>query len=134
MTVLSGPKGTSPTDNPTSLTYGKYDDLRMPWVGRKSALRVVTVTAAATILAHSNEDRVWICLQNIGAANPMCVGFDSGVVFDQDGIKVNPNNSSLTLDRNTPWPDVIYAICGAGLTTTVLVCEISQIVQGGRGE
>lgn len=129
-----GPSGHSTTDNPTSLTYGKYDDLRMPWTGRKASRRVVTVTDAVTRLANPNEDRVWISIQNIGTTNPICVGFDDNLAFDVDGIKVNPNNSSLILDRLTPWADILTGICGAGLSTTVLVCEISQLVQGGRGD
>lgn len=130
---LRGPSGHSLTDNPVSLTYGKYDDLRMPWVGRKPHLRVVTVTDAITRLANLNEDRVWISIQNIGVS-PVCVGFDGSLAFDLDGIKLNGNNSILVFDRLMPWADIITGICGTGLSTTLLVSEFSQPVQGGRGD
>lgn len=129
---MRGPYNTSPTDYPTSLTYGKYDDLRMPWVGRFSSGRVFTVTDVSMRIAEANENRVWIRISNIGS-NPVCIGYGETAVFDLDGDKILANGN-LTLDRLTPWAYLLNAVCGAGLTTTLLVNEVSQVVQGGRGE
>jgi len=131
-TVFIGPKDQSPTDQPISLTYGKYDDLRMPWVGRDSGARVISVTDTTTRVAEVKENRVWISIQNVGS-NPCCIGFGEDAQFDLDGIKLAPMGA-VVLDRNMPWADKLDAICGAGLTTTLLVCEVVQVVIDGRGE
>jgi len=44
------------------------------------------------------------------------------------------NGGSVLLDRNSPWPFEIYAVCGAGLASALMVNDVSQVTANGRGE
>lgn len=118
-------------DSLSSLSYGKYDDMRMPWVGRFPGPRVVAITDASARVADQNENRVWIWLHNAGA-NDVFLGFGEPAVATESG-RVRPGGD-VVLTRLTPWPDRIDAICAAGLTSTLLINDVSQITESGRGE
>lgn len=131
--LLLGPKHSSPTDNPVSLTYGKYDDMRMPWVGIDSGKpRDYAITDASQEIAPMLERRVWLVLTNDGP-NPIYLGLGEAAVANRC-LRLNANGGAIMLNRHVPWPDRIFAICGAGLTSTLLVADVSQIVEDGRGE
>lgn len=119
-------------DNLVSNSYGKYDDVRMPWVGRYPGQRVLSVTDTTQRVVEKNENRVWLLLQNDGA-NPIYLNFGEAAVANSTA-RLNATGGSLLLDRFTPWPDQIDAICAAGLTSTLLIQEVSQETESGRGE
>jgi len=121
------------SDPLVSLSHGKYDDLRMPWVGRKQGPRVVTVTDAGVILAEMNEDRVWISIQNNGN-NEVYINLGEIPAVLDSSLFLGAKPSSIVFDRSMPWPDRITAITRAGITAVVLICEVSQNVRSGRGE
>lgn len=122
------------SDNPTSKSWGKYDDMRMPWVGRNSGFeRYIAVTDVSTLLAPVDDTRVWIVIQNVGA-NPLYLNFGEAAVAAYPSMIIYSNGGSLMLDRNTPWPSSIYGVCGAGLTTAVCVNSVVQVTANGRGE
>lgn len=120
-------------DTLVSVSHDKFRDMRMPWVGRFDSPRVVQVTDAGVILAEANPSRVWIALTNDNNTNVVYLNLTQTPVLNSS-LRLNPGGSNITFDGNMPWPDRITAICGAGLTANVLVCEVSQIVEGGRGE
>jgi hypothetical protein len=117
----------------TSEAYAKYRDARMPWVGRFDTRRVVQVTDADTILAEANESRVWISLINDDPTVVVYINLAQPAVLNSS-LRLNPGGSPIVFDALMPWPDRITAIVDTGLTANVLVCEVSQIVESGRGE
>lgn len=120
-------------DNLMSNSWGKYDDMRMPWTGRNTGFpRTYAITDASQLVAPQAEDRVWISLVNDGA-NPIYLNFAEAAVANEC-LRLNANGGALILDRTSPWPDAIYAVCAAGLTSTLLVNDVAQIVESGRGE
>lgn len=136
---LKGPKGQSPTENAVSLSHGKYDDIRMPWVGRNPARdRNPTVTDASLRIVEINEGRVWLSITNLDPVNRVYLALGEVAVVPASGngtaLAINAGGSSIVFDRNMPWPDYIEAICDTGKTAHILVNEVSQNVQQGRGE
>jgi len=120
-------------DNLCSKSYGKYDDMRMPWVGRHGGFpRVYAITDVSQLVAPVDPSRVWISLQNDGAANKIYLNFGEAAIAEES-FGLAPG-ASLLLDRHTPWPSSIFAVCAAGLTSTLLVNDIAQEVESGRGE
>lgn len=120
-------------DTLTSVSYDKYRDMRMPWVGRAGGFpRAFAITDTASLVAPADENRVWISLVNDGA-NIIYLNFGEIAVANQN-MRLNANGGSLLLDGRAPWADQIYAICSAGLTSTLLVNDVSQRTEGGRGE
>jgi hypothetical protein len=104
----------------------------MPWVGRWSGLRVFAITDVSQRIAEVNENRVWVSIQNVDVANAVFLNFGEDALADSTMRLAS--GDTLILDRNMPWPDVITAVCGAALTATLLVNEVSQITEDGRGE
>lgn len=120
-------------DSLVSVSYDKYRDMRMPWVGRAGGFpRTFAVTDVSQVVAPIDENRVWILLINDGA-NPIYLNFGE-VAVANTVCRLNANGGSLLLDGNSPWPSIIHAICGAGLTSTLLVNDVSQNQESGRGE
>lgn len=135
---LRGPKGQSLTENPVSLAHGKYDDARMPWVGRApSRDRNPTVTDVSVRIVDINENRVWLSIQNLSSANNVYLALGETAIVPASGngtaLFVGPLGS-IVFDRSMPWADYIEAICDAGVTARILINEVSQNVQQGRGE
>lgn len=127
-------KASEQHDNLVSKSYGKYDDMRMPWTGRHTGYpRTFAITDVTQIVAPIDESRVWILLTNDGAANPIYLNFGEDAVANSC-CRLNANGGSILLDRNSPWANYITAICGAGLTSTLLVNDIAQETESGRGE
>jgi hypothetical protein len=114
-----------------SEAYAKYRDMRMPWVGQYEQPHVYTVTDVSGLVAPVNERRVWCSLQNDGS-NKINLSFGTAATASS-GMVLGPNGS-LMLDGNNPWPNNIFAICAAGLTSTLLVTDVSQETESGRGE
>lgn len=128
-----GYKPSEKHDSLTSVSYDKYADMRMPWVGRAGGFpRTFAVTDVSQLVAPVDENRVWILLTNDGA-NPIYIGFFEPAVANES-CRLNANGGSLLLDRTTPWPNSLHAVCAAGLTSTLLVNDVSQLTEGGRGE
>jgi len=122
------------SDTTASLSWGKYDDMRMPWVGRNPGFeRYIAVTDAGVLLAPVDDMRVWIVIQNVGA-NPLYLNFNEPALAAYPSMILYANGGSLMLDRNTPWPGSIYGVTGAGLSTAVCVNSIVQVTANGRGE
>lgn len=120
-------------DNLVSVSYDKYRDMRMPWVGRAGGFaRTFAITDTSQLVAPVDENRVWILLTNDGA-NVIYLNFGEAAVANQS-CRLNANGGALLLDGNSPWPNSIHAVCAAGLTSTLLVNDVSQFTQGGRGE
>lgn len=116
-----------------SVSYDKYRDMRMPWVGRAGGFpRAFAITDTSQKVAPTDENRVWISLVNDGA-NPIYLNFGEDAVANQV-FRLNANGGALLLDGRTPWADEIFAVCGAGLTATLLVNDVSQLTESGRGE
>lgn len=119
-------------NNLVSLGWRRYEDMRMPWVGRYPGLRVLAVTDVSARVVDRNNNRVWLSLVNDGA-NPVYLNFGEAAIANVC-MRLNANGGSLMIDRNTPWQDLIEAVCGAGLTSTLLINEVSQNTESGRGE
>lgn len=119
-------------DQLVSLSYGRYDDMRMAWVGRPDTPRVFAITDVSSLIASVSEDRVWMTIQNVDNANDVFLNFGIDAVADSC-MRLRPGET-LLLDRFTPWRNVIHAICGAGLTATLLVNDVTQTdILSGRG-
>lgn len=118
-------------DQLVSLSHGKFDDMRMPWTGRYPGDRVKSITDVAQWIATQNPARVWISLQNDGTNK---IYFNFGEAATSVSCFVLAPGQGIVFDRTTPWPDRISAICAAGLTSTLLVNEVSQETESGRGE
>jgi len=117
-----------------SISWGKYDDMRMPWVGRHPGFdRYIAVTDVSVMIAPPDESRVWISIQNSGA-NDVYLNFGEVATAAYPSMYLKANGGSLLLDRNSPWPYSIYAVCGAGLTSAVMVNSVVQDTANGRGE
>lgn len=126
-------KASEQHDSLVSKSYGKYDDMRMPWVGRHGGFpRTYAITDVSQLVAPADESRVWISLVNDGA-NPVYLNFGEAAVANSC-FRLNANGGSVLLDRNSPWANSIFAICGAGLTSTLLVNDVAQETESGRGE
>lgn len=120
-------------DNLVSTSYDKYRDMRMPWVGRNTGFpRTYSITDASQLVAPLSEDRVWISLINDGA-NPIYLNFGEAAVANSC-FRLNANGGSVLLDGSAPWANEIHAVCGAGLTSTLLVNDVAQVTESGRGE
>jgi hypothetical protein len=116
-----------------SLAYGRYDDMRMAWVGRPVTPRAFNITDVNQQVAAVCEDRVWISLQNVGA-NDIWLEFGGGNVALVNTCMRLRSGDTLILDRTMPWRERIYAICGAGLTSILCVNDVWQSdVRSGRG-
>lgn len=117
----------------TSIAYDKYADMRMPWVGRVGGFnRTFAITDSSQKVAPLDENRCWILLTNDGS-NTIYLNFGEDAVANSVS-RLNANGGSLLLDRNTPWANTIFAICATGLTSTLLVNDVSQVTMDGRGE
>lgn len=120
-------------DNIVSVSYDKYRDVRMPWVGRVGGYpRAFAITDTSQRVAPVDENRAWILLTNDGA-NPIYLNFGETAVANES-CRLNANGGALLLDSSAPWANSIHAVCAAGLISTLLVNDVSQITQGGRGE
>lgn len=120
-------------NNLVSVSYDKYQDMRMPWVGRHTGYpRAFAITDVSQLVAPLDEARVWILLTNDGGS-PIYLNFAEAAVANSCA-RLNANGGSLLLDRTTPWANEIYAVCGAGLTSTLLVNDVAQETESGRGE
>jgi len=119
------------------LAYGKYDDIRMPWVGKyggdPESFSVSDATAAVKI-ARINPNRVCLIITNDGA-NTAYLGLGQDAVANSL-LRLNQGGSTMIFDRLMPWADYITAVCATGLTTALLVADISQglIDSNGRGD
>ena len=120
-------------DSLVSVSFDKYRDMRMPWVGRPGGFpRTYAITDASQLVAPVDENRVWISLINDGA-NPIYLNFGETAVANSS-FRLNANGGAVLLDGSAPWPSSIFAICAAGLTSTLLVNDVAQVVESGRGE
>lgn len=121
-------------DELVSLSFGRYDDLRMVWTGRPERPRVYAITDTSQEVAEVNEDRIWISLQNLDAANEIWLNFGAGNAAAANSCMRLDPGAMLILDRWMPWRQVINAACSAGETANLGVNEVWQSdVRGGRG-
>lgn len=118
-------------DTPVSLSWRRYEDMRMPWVGRYPGRRSLAVTDASGRVVDRNNNRVWVSIQNAGT-NRVHLNFAEDAVVNTSSF-LDPGQA-VTFDREHPWQDFITAICAAGLTSTLVINEISQNTESGRGE
>jgi hypothetical protein len=119
-------------DNLVSISHGRYDDMRMAWVGRPNKPRVFAITDVSSLISAVCEDRVWISIQNVDAGNYVWLGFGSAGVVNES-LRLAPGQT-LILDKTMPWRESIHAICNTGLTATLLVNDVHQSdIRGGRG-
>lgn len=119
-------------DQLVSLSNGRYDDRRMAWVGRPNTPRAFSITDTSGLISSPSEDRIWMTLQNVDAANDVFIGLGYAAVANET-LRLRPGET-LLFDRNTPWRESIHAICSAGLTATLLVNDVVQSdIRGGRG-
>jgi len=134
--VLSMAKTYKPSEQHESLVsvaWDKYCDMRMAWVGRAGGFpRTYAITDASQLVVPVDENRVWVSLVNDGA-NPIYLNFGEAAIANSS-YRLNANGGVLILDRTSPWPSSIFAVCGAGLTSTLLVNDVSQATESGRGE
>ena len=127
-------KNSEQHDNLVSISYQKYRDARMPWVGQLGQTPfTLAVTDVSQVVCPAIDSRVWIALTNDGASTIyLALGGRAAVANSQ--LRLNPNGGNMVFDNNMPWPNIITAICGAGLTSTLLICDVQQVTEGGRGE
>lgn len=118
-------------NNLVSLGWRRYEDMRMPWVGRYPGQRTLAVTDTSARVVDRNNNRVWMSIQNAGT-NRVHLNFAEGAVADTSSFL--DAGQAVTFDREHPWQDFITAICGAGLTSTLVINEVSQNTESGRGE
>lgn len=114
-----------------SLGWRRYEDMRMPWVGRYPGNRNLAVTDTTGRVVDRNNNRVCLSIQNAGT-NRVHLNFGEAAVANTSAF-LDPGQA-VTFDREHPWQDIIEAVCAAGLTSTLVINEISQNTESGRGE
>ena len=82
---------------------------------------VKAITATEQLVLGSNPQRLYALLVNDGS-NPIYLSKGIPAAANR-GIRINASGGSYEINLTNPWHGEVHAVCGAGLTSTLLIEE-----------